>query len=171
MSIKMHPQFTATFDFRPFIVTFMCALLMSSVRADCYTRDGMIPQSLLDRYLTLVIGILAQDSEFYRKGAPELVSCENGTNNCCLRSKNCGSNLLCYLADGHIRVLIRLKRRPSHFIAKIFGLRALLFRPYRRLISQYVYATISFSTLNPSDGVFPAGITICSFLLQLQSDG
>ncbi|KAF5845831.1 hypothetical protein GGP41_009629 [Bipolaris sorokiniana] len=51
---------------------------LRSVRADCYSRDG----------------VLARDSAVY--AGPELLSCGKGTNNCCLSGEKCGTNLLCY---------------------------------------------------------------------------
>lgn len=47
------------------------------VNAECYSRDG----------------VLANESAIYT--GPELLSCGQGTNNCCLANEKCGSNLLC----------------------------------------------------------------------------
>lgn len=64
------------------------ALLISAlaavVRADCYSHDG----------------IKALDSKYYK--GPELVSCGNGTDNCCLDGQKCGSNLLCVDGSGGV---------------------------------------------------------------------
>ncbi|KAK7179672.1 hypothetical protein DPSP01_011581 [Paraphaeosphaeria sporulosa] len=64
------------------------ALLLSAlaalVSADCYSHDR----------------IKAQDSKYYI--GPELVSCGNGTDNCCLAEQKCGSNLLCVDGSGGV---------------------------------------------------------------------
>ena len=59
----------------------ICALV-GSIRADCYSRDQ----------------VKARDSKYYF--GPELVSCGNGTNNCCLEGEKCGTNLLCVNQEG-----------------------------------------------------------------------
>ncbi|KAH7126657.1 hypothetical protein B0J11DRAFT_526087 [Dendryphion nanum] len=51
--------------------------VVSPVSADCYSHDG----------------VLARDSKIYV--GPELVSCGNNTNTCCLSDEKCGTNLLC----------------------------------------------------------------------------
>lgn len=58
--------------------------LAAVTKADCYSHDG----------------IKALDSRYY-SGA-ELVSCGNGTDNCCLANEKCGTNLLCANANGGI---------------------------------------------------------------------
>jgi len=58
--------------------------LMVEIEADCYSRDG----------------IAALHSGFY--GGPELISCGNGTTNCCLADQRCGTNLLCTDLNGGI---------------------------------------------------------------------
>ncbi|KAF1363253.1 hypothetical protein EJ07DRAFT_152751 [Lizonia empirigonia] len=70
---------------------FLAASLFSSLaiprtRADCYAPNG----------------ILARDTVQYPKGGPELLSCGEGSNNCCMRGEKCGSNLLGYVPDGHV---------------------------------------------------------------------
>ncbi|KAF2638926.1 hypothetical protein P280DRAFT_470941 [Massarina eburnea CBS 473.64] len=63
------------------------ATFFLTVRADCYSHDG----------------IHAKGSIY--NGGPELVSCGNGTSNCCLDEQSCGSNLLCknVNATGYVR--------------------------------------------------------------------
>lgn len=45
-------------------------------------------------------GVLARNSRTYT--GPELVSCGNGTNNCCLDGEKCGSNLLFAGTGGNV---------------------------------------------------------------------
>ncbi|KAJ4295304.1 hypothetical protein N0V90_007315 [Kalmusia sp. IMI 367209] len=54
---------------------FLIAALAATANADCYSHDG----------------IKARDSKYYT--GPELVSCGNGTANCCLEGQKCGTNL------------------------------------------------------------------------------
>ncbi|KAF2448267.1 hypothetical protein P171DRAFT_508429 [Karstenula rhodostoma CBS 690.94] len=59
-------------------------LWVGSVSADCYAHDG----------------VLAKNSAAYNEDF-EMVSCGNGTNNCCFQGDKCGSNLLCYDNNGN----------------------------------------------------------------------
>ncbi|KAH8701414.1 hypothetical protein GQ44DRAFT_53918 [Phaeosphaeriaceae sp. PMI808] len=63
----------------------LLVVLVAVVRADCYSHDG----------------ILARNSKYYT--GPELVSCGNGTNNCCLAGEKCGTNLLCSRGTANAR--------------------------------------------------------------------
>ncbi|PVI01599.1 hypothetical protein DM02DRAFT_727783 [Periconia macrospinosa] len=68
----------AKYIYRSSVVLFVGQTLLSAtVNADCYALSG----------------ITAQQSQWY--SGPELVSCGQGTNNCCLVGQRCGSNLLC----------------------------------------------------------------------------
>ncbi|CAI6341966.1 unnamed protein product [Periconia digitata] len=58
-------------------------MLVTGVRGDCYALSG----------------ITALSAPAYN--GPELVSCGRGTNNCCMRGQQCGSNLLC-LGNGKV---------------------------------------------------------------------
>ncbi|KAF2833418.1 hypothetical protein CC86DRAFT_415172 [Ophiobolus disseminans] len=60
------------------------AIASVGVRADCYSRDG----------------ILAKDSKVY-KGDP-LTPCGRGSNTCCLPDEKCGTNLLCATRGGDL---------------------------------------------------------------------
>ncbi|KAK7181773.1 hypothetical protein PSPO01_12223 [Paraphaeosphaeria sporulosa] len=59
-------------------------LWVARASADCYAHDG----------------VLAKNSAAYTKPF-EMVSCGNGTNNCCFQGDKCGSNLLCYDSNGN----------------------------------------------------------------------
>ena len=72
---------------------FLVAALVTTASADCYSHDG----------------IKALDSKYYT--GPELVSCGNGTANCCLEGQKCGTNLLC--ADGGGGVTRQYCANPS----------------------------------------------------------
>ncbi|KAF2117019.1 hypothetical protein BDV96DRAFT_597966 [Lophiotrema nucula] len=56
--------------------------LLRLVEADCYSHDQVLANNSVPYY------------------GPELVSCGNGTNNCCLHGQECGSNLLCKDPNG-----------------------------------------------------------------------
>lgn len=58
-------------------------LWVARASADCYAHDG----------------VLAKNSAYYHEDF-EMVSCGNGTNNCCFQGDKCGSNLLCFNHDG-----------------------------------------------------------------------
>lgn len=62
----------------------LSSALAAIASADCYSHDK----------------IKALDSKYYT--GPELVSCGNGTDNCCLADQKCGSNLLCVDTDGTV---------------------------------------------------------------------
>ncbi|KAF2449258.1 hypothetical protein P171DRAFT_439812 [Karstenula rhodostoma CBS 690.94] len=64
--------------------TLLLPAFAALLNADCYSHDG----------------IKALDSKYYR--GPELVSCGNGTDNCCLVGEKCGTNLLCINGSGGV---------------------------------------------------------------------
>lgn len=74
-------------------VTVLSGLLLR-VNAECYSHNGTFERVSrhVDRFTAEnILGTPTTQSH----GWPELVSCGNGTNNCCWEGDLCGSNLLC----------------------------------------------------------------------------
>ncbi|KAH7138476.1 hypothetical protein B0J11DRAFT_16333 [Dendryphion nanum] len=65
-------------------VLLLQVVLVPTVDGDCYAYDG----------------VFALNSKYYT--GQELVSCGNGTNNCCLKDEKCGTNLLCVNPKGGV---------------------------------------------------------------------
>lgn len=80
-------------------IAWSCFLLASGVNADYYTRNSRLSviscQNSTETH-SLTTGKPARGSEVYALANPELLSCGNGTSNCCLEGQQCGANLLCY---------------------------------------------------------------------------
>ncbi|KAH7087110.1 hypothetical protein FB567DRAFT_526934 [Paraphoma chrysanthemicola] len=74
------------FPERSLALAILQLFLVARVHADCYNLNG-------NSYMNVTL-------KGTTDAKTELVSCGNGTNNCCLRGEQCGSNLLCKASDG-----------------------------------------------------------------------